>query len=144
MDGASIFFTTGPSFASGAALRVLPREGGAARVLVQARVGSFAIDDTHVYFVERSDLPSGAVALRRTAKSGGAPETLATIGADTSIVVDERHVYFNDPVRRFVRIPKGGGSLEDVAAEGANRAVALARGHIYWEYGGVFRRVRKP
>ncbi|MBX3192960.1 MAG: hypothetical protein KF819_38605 [Labilithrix sp.] len=139
MDATSVFFTTGTDAATGGALRVVPRDGGEARIVAEGRIGTLELDATHVYFTDRS-----TAVLRRVAKSGGAATALANVSLDGAIAVDERHVYFKDLAQRLARIPKEGGAVESVRASSVGRALALAAGHVYWDSGGVFWRVRKP
>lgn len=91
----------------------------------------------HVYWVERG----GAGAVRRTAKTGGPVETLATGAAPYAYfcAVDGAHLYWTEfDTGRLRRVPRAGGAVETWADGLGNPGqVAVHGGFVYWvEYAG--------
>jgi sugar lactone lactonase YvrE len=99
------------------------------------------VDATHVYWTN-----VGSVA--RVAKTGGAVETLATVGVNNEgCALDSTHIYFADGAGHAIyQLPKSGGTaVLRAASQSFPQTVALDATHVYWasEGDGAIRRVPK-
>jgi hypothetical protein len=141
LDAEAVYWTDF-SETAGRVVRTV-RDGGDEEVLAgeQLRPGALAIDETHVYWINRTDESGGGVF--RILKEGGVPELLAAPSQDprplgTNLEVDESHVYtvasrWVDRPGHVMRIPKIGGNVELLADDDHRlHGIALDDRHIYW------------
>jgi sugar lactone lactonase YvrE len=86
------------------------------------------VDQSHVYWTN-----SGSVA--RIPKSGGAVQTLATVGVQNEgCAVDATHIYFADRGGHSIyQVPKAGGApVVRAQNQSVPQTVALDATHVYW------------
>jgi hypothetical protein len=97
-----------------------------------------AMDDTHVYWVVEGGRPSGAAALRRMPRDGGAIETLYTMPARTyALALDATDVYFAHTTDGTFagavwRLPKAGGAPVQLTAAFNPTSIAVDATHVYY------------
>lgn len=107
-----------------------PNDAGPGETFVASRPAPFglALDDTHVYWTERS----GTVA--RAAKSSGVAQALVTNrgGDPYRIDVDATRVYWNELLVGTIQsMPKAGGAMVQVHHDDA-AGVRIVAGAAYW------------
>ncbi len=92
------------------AIRAVPVEGGAPRVVVSdGAAGALAMDDDFVYFTWAGVL-GGVIQIARVPRSGGEPEPLALVRDYAyGLAVDDASVYWTDRIGCVERVGKEGG-----------------------------------
>ena len=135
-------------WSSEAAIRRVPREGGAIETLADAQPipMGLAVDEGFVYWANHND-PS----IRRVPKTGGQWSELAVDieggGAFSMVVLDESYVYARGNCGEIVRIAKSGGPVEPVvSSEGCIGGIAIDEQWVYYavdSHGGAIARVPK-
>jgi len=111
LKGDDVFWIEGSDGATdgGFSITEVSRSGGETMRVTQdvARIASFAIDDTHLYW---STCPVGEGKLWRAVREGGAPTVLAETSCATSIGLSEEYVFWVDDGLR--RAKKDGSAAE--------------------------------
>lgn len=132
----------GVFLAAGAAVHRL--EGTAIAASAQAlRPDSLALDGSHVYWREASDVAHPAQ-LRRAPRVTLAPvEVLGEVSDDDAfaLTADATHIYWSDNSGVVQRMPKAGGPAERIASGGRfddddyDGAIAVLGDSVYWYAG---------
>ncbi len=126
------------------------RSVGGPQPLFTGELGALylAQDDASLYWGTSVPQQSGLTVknyLARGAKTGGAKQKLADVGAVTSIAVDGDWVYYADATGVVGRVAKTGGAVETLAqSQKGPRGLAIAGGFLYWvnHDGGTVHRLR--
>ena len=127
-------------FGDNGGIKRVPKGGGTVDTLAAGYDNALlAVDDTHVYWTERS--PGGGGFIRRVSKhlAGGVVDTIASGGAlddPWAIAVDDSQVYWTElGSGKARRMPKGGGAISDfVPADPIYMGgdIAVDGTNVYW------------
>ena len=112
---------------------------------VYASVHPLRVDDAWLYWSEESRGQPGSP-VRRIAKGGGAPQTLATTTVITALELDDTHVYFWSR-NAINRVDKNSGEVTCVTVTAAAPVelteLTVGNTYVYWSDGQSIWRVPK-